>query len=116
VNRLPIVSALAVLLSSCSLAGNQDVRAYNACLSRHPQDVVVCEGPRQAYEIDDFTFSARSAAIRRPTAGYSYEEGLAVSAPPVAPVHLHPDPMPVTFGLNGHDPCTTVGAMRTVCN
>jgi hypothetical protein len=98
VNRLPIVSALAVLLTGCSLAGNQDVRAYNACLSRHPQDVVVCEGPRQAYEIDDFTFSARSAAI-----GDSYEEGLAVPVSPPAPMLLHPDPMPVTFGLNGHD-------------
>jgi hypothetical protein len=63
VNRLPIVSALAVLLSGCGLAGNQDVRAYNACLSRHPQDVVVCEGPRQAYEIENFSLSARSAAI-----------------------------------------------------
>ena len=114
-NRLPIVSALAVLLSSCSLAGNQDVRAYNACLSRHPQDVVVCEGPRQAYEIDDFTFSARSAAIR-PTAGYNHEEGFAVPAPPLTPVPLHPDPMPVTFGLNGHDPCTAMGPTMTVCN
>jgi hypothetical protein len=108
VNRLPIVSALAVLLSGCSLAGNRDVQAYNACLSRHPQDVVVCEGPRQAYEVDVSTFPARSAPIR-PTAGYGYKEVLAVSAPPVAPVPLHPDPMPVTFGLNGHDPCTTRG-------
>jgi hypothetical protein len=114
VNRLPIVSALAVLLTGCSLAGNQDVRAYNACLSRHPQDVVVCEGPRQAYEIDDFTFSARSAAIR-PTAGDSYQEGLAVPVSPPAPMLLHPDPMPVTFGLNGHDPCMAMGQMMTIC-
>jgi hypothetical protein len=99
VNRLPIVSALAVLLAGCSLAGNQNVRAYNACVSRHPQDVVICEGPRQAYEIDDFTFSVRSAAI-----GDSYEEGLAVPVSPPAPMLLHPDPIPVTFGLNGHDP------------
>jgi hypothetical protein len=115
VNRLPIVSALAVILNSCSLAGNQDVRAYNACLSGHPQDVVICEGPRQAYEIDLATFSARSAAIR-PTAGYSAEEALAVSAPPLTPVPLHPDLTPVTFGLNGHDPCMAKGAMTTVCN
>jgi hypothetical protein len=90
-------------------------QAYNACLSRHPQDVVVCEGPRQAYEIDDFAFSARSAALR-PTAGYSYEEVLAVSAPPLAPVPLHPDPMPVTFDLNGNDTCSAMGPMTTVCN
>jgi hypothetical protein len=114
VNRLPIVSALAVLLSGCGLAGNQDVRAYNACLSRHPQDVVICEGPRQAYEIDDFTLSARSAAIR-PTAGYSYEKASAVPAPTPNPVPLHPDPMPVTLGLNGHDPCMAMGQMMTIC-
>jgi hypothetical protein len=114
VNRLPMVSALAVLLSGCSLAGNRDVQAYNACLARHPQDVVVCEGPRQAYEIDDATFPARSAAIR-PTAGYTAEEVLAVSAPQLTPVTLHPDPMPV-FNLNGHDACTAVGPMTTVCN
>jgi hypothetical protein len=64
VNRLPIVPALAVFMSGCSLAGNRDIHAYNACLARHPQDVVVCEGPRQAYEIDDSTFPTRSAAIR----------------------------------------------------
>jgi hypothetical protein len=115
VNRLPIVSALAVLLTGCGLAGNKDVRAYDACLSRHPQEVVVCEGPRQAYEIDDSTFSARSAAIR-PTAGYSYEEGLAVPAPLLTPVKLRRDPMPVTFGLNGHDPCMAMGPTMTVCN
>ena len=109
-NRLPIVSAVAVLLAGCSLAGNQDVRAYNACVSRHPQDVVVCEGPRQAYEIDDFTFSARSAAI-----GDSYEEGLAVPVSPPAPMLLHPDPMRVTLGLNGHDPCMVMGQMMTIC-
>jgi hypothetical protein len=115
VNRLPIVSALAVLLAGCSLAGDQDVRAYNACVSRHPQDVVVCEGPRLAYEIDDFTFSPTSAGIR-PTAGYSYEEGSAVPAPLLTPVKLHPDPMPVTFGLNGDDQCMAMGPMMTVCN
>ena len=61
-NRLRIVSALAVLLSGCSLAGNQDVRAYNTCLSRHPQDVVVCEGPRQAYEVDLSAYRTTAAA------------------------------------------------------
>jgi hypothetical protein len=91
VNRLPIVSALAVLLSGCGLAGSQDVRAYNACLSHHPQDVVVCEGPRQAYEIDNFTLSARSAAIS-PTAGESYEEDSAGPVPPLTLMPLHPSP------------------------
>jgi hypothetical protein len=115
VNRLLIVPALTVLLSGCSLGTSRDVRAYDTCLARHPQDVVVCEGPRQAYEIDDFTFPARSVAIR-PTAGYLYEDGLAVPAPPLTPVPLHPDPMPVTFGLTGHDPCIVMGPTMTVCN
>jgi hypothetical protein len=71
VNRLLIVPALAVLLSSCSLGTSQDIRAYNTCLARHPQDVVVCEGPRQAYETEPSTFQAASAPIRR-TDGYGH--------------------------------------------
>jgi len=77
VNRLLIVPALAVLLSGCSLAAERDVRAYNACISRHPQDMVVCEGPRRAYEVDLPTFQAKSAAIR-PMPDYSYKVGSAV--------------------------------------
>ena len=50
--RLLIVSAFLVVLSGCGLGEGRDVRAYNTCLARHPQDVVVCEGPRQAYEVD----------------------------------------------------------------
>jgi hypothetical protein len=103
VNRLLIVPALAVLLSGCSLGASRDVRAYNSCLARHPQDVVVCEGPRQAYETDPSTFQARSAAIH-PRAGYGYEEGLPVPAPPRAPAPLRPAPIPVAFGLSGQDP------------
>jgi hypothetical protein len=77
VNRLLIVPALAVLLSGCSLAAERDVRAYNACISRHPQDMVVCEAPRQAYEVDLPTFQAKSAAIR-PMPDYSYKADSAV--------------------------------------
>jgi len=77
VNRRLIVPTLAVLLSGCSLAAERDVRAYNACNSRHPQDMVVCEGPRQAYEVDLPTFQAKSAAIR-PMPDYSYKVGSAV--------------------------------------
>jgi hypothetical protein len=63
-NRLPMVPVLAALLSGCSLATDRDVRAYNVCLVRHPQDAVLCEGPRQAYEIDPSAFQTRSAAVR----------------------------------------------------
>jgi len=63
VNRWPIVPVFAVLLNGCRLATDRDVRAYDTCLARHPQEVVLCEGPRQAYEINPSTFEARFAAI-----------------------------------------------------
>lgn len=71
VERLFILSALSVLLGGCGLAVGQDVRAYNTCLSRHPDDTVVCEGPRQAYELDPSVVQPRSVASR-PAAGYGY--------------------------------------------
>ena len=71
VKRLFIVLALSVLASGCGLPVGLDVRAYNTCLSRHPHDTVVCEGPRQAYELDPSTVQLRSVASR-PAAGYGY--------------------------------------------
>lgn len=59
--RLFILSALSILLSGCGLAAGPDIRAYNTCLARHPQDAVVCEGPRQAYEVDNSVLQANSA-------------------------------------------------------
>ena len=59
--RLLIVSAFSVLLSGCGLAEGRDVRAYNTCVARQPQDAVVCEGPRQAYEVDNSVLQATSA-------------------------------------------------------
>jgi hypothetical protein len=61
VKRLLIVSLLSILLSGCGLAAGRDVRAYNTCLVRHPQEAVVCEGPRRAYEVDDSVLQANSA-------------------------------------------------------
>jgi pSer/pThr/pTyr-binding forkhead associated (FHA) protein len=66
-----IALALSFFASGCSLAVGQDVRAYNTCLSRHPHDTVVCEGPRQAYELDPSIVQLRSVASRR-AAGYGY--------------------------------------------
>jgi CRP/FNR family cyclic AMP-dependent transcriptional regulator len=71
VKRLLIVLALSVLASGCGLPMGRDVRAYNTCLSRHPHDTVVCEGPRQAYELDPSIVQLRSVASR-PAAGYGY--------------------------------------------
>jgi hypothetical protein len=71
VERLVVVLALLVVLGGCSLAVGQDVRAYNTCLSRHPDDAMVCEGPRQAYELEPSVVQPRSVASR-PAAGYGY--------------------------------------------
>jgi hypothetical protein len=61
VKRLLIVSALVALTAGCSFAAGRDVRAYNACLARHPQDWMVCDGPRQAYDFDQPVLQATSA-------------------------------------------------------
>jgi hypothetical protein len=75
VKQLLIVSAFLVILSGCGLDEGRDVRAYNACLFRHPQDVVVCEGPLQAYEVDPTIVRARSAGDSA-AAAHGYEHGL----------------------------------------
>jgi hypothetical protein len=71
VKRLLIVLALSVLTGGCGIAVGQDVRAYDACLSRHPHDTVVCEGPRQAYELEPSVVQLRSVASR-PAASYDH--------------------------------------------
>jgi hypothetical protein len=71
VTRLFGVLALSLLAGGCSVAVGQDVRAYNTCLSRHPHDTVVCEGPRQAYELDPSVVQLRSVASH-PAADYGY--------------------------------------------
>jgi hypothetical protein len=42
--------------------------------------------------------------------------GLGSIHSPFTPVPLDPDPMLVTFDPNGHDTCTAMGPMTTVCN
>lgn len=71
--RLLTISALAIVLSSCGLPVDRDVRAYNGCMSRHPQEAALCEGPREAYEVDTATFQQRAAAISAPAAN-TFEE------------------------------------------
>ena len=60
VKHLLVASAVAIVLTGCSLPAERNVRAYDACISRHPQDAPLCEGPRQAYEVDTATFQARA--------------------------------------------------------
>jgi hypothetical protein len=99
VQQLLIASALSLIVSACSLPANRETRAYNVCLARHPQEAAVCEGPRQAYEVDASDIPARATASR-PGAGYISEGGSAV-LPALRPVPLHAGPMPVTSGPNG---------------
>jgi hypothetical protein len=72
-SQLLIISALTIALSACALPADRAVRAYDACITRHPQDVVVCEGPRQAYEVGTSTYQSEAAAIG-PTGGSAHQK------------------------------------------
>jgi hypothetical protein len=69
VEQLLILSTLAIVLAGCSLPAGRDVRAYHACLARHPQEAVLCEGPRQAYEVDAATLQVGAGSINPETVG-----------------------------------------------
>ena len=99
VKHLVIASALAILVSGCGLPAGRDVRAYNTCMSRHPQEAALCEGPRQAYEVDTSTYRATAAAIS-PPAGSSSAERSAAAHPALTPVPLH-NRVSITSGPNG---------------
>jgi len=61
--ELLVASTLAVALSSCGSSASRDVLAYEACLARHPKEVALCEGPRQAYELNPTAFQERASAF-----------------------------------------------------
>jgi hypothetical protein len=69
VKQLLIPSLLAIFLTGCSLPAGRDVRAYHACVARHPQEAVLCEGPRQAYEVDAATLQVGAGSINPETVG-----------------------------------------------
>jgi hypothetical protein len=99
VKHLVVASALAIVVTGCALPADRAVRAYNGCISRHPQEAALCEGPRQAYEVDTSTYRATAAAIS-PQAGNSSGERLAAAHPALTPVPLHRSLVPVTSGPN----------------
>ena len=82
--QLLIGSALSLIVGACSLPADREPRAYNVCLARHAQETALCEGPRQAYEVDASDIPARATASRR-AAGYIAEVGSAVP-PSLRPV------------------------------
>jgi hypothetical protein len=96
--QLFVLSVLTIALTGCGLPASLDVRAYDACIARHSQETAVCEGPRQAYELDPTAVQARAAAIS-PSAVSSYEEPSAAAHPALTPVPLPPNP--ITRGQNG---------------
>ena len=61
VRLLPVTLVVAILLTGCGLPAERDVRAYDACMSRHRQDAALCEAPRQAYDVDTSTFRQASS-------------------------------------------------------
>jgi len=47
VKHLLIISALTIVLTGCGFPAGRDVRAYDTCMSLHPQEAALCEGPRR---------------------------------------------------------------------
>ena len=56
------VSLLTIGVTGCGARASLDALAYDACIARHPQETPLCEGPRQAYELNPAAFQARVAA------------------------------------------------------
>jgi hypothetical protein len=67
------VSGITIALTGCSFTASRDVLAYDTCVARHPQEQVLCEGPRQAYELDPTAFQATADAVS-PPADSSYAQ------------------------------------------
>jgi|SRR6516225_4359869 len=79
------ISALAIAATGCSFRPSLDVLAYDACVARHPQEIALCEGPRQAYELEPTAFQARAVGIN-PPADSRYEARSSVTQPAITPV------------------------------
>jgi len=86
-----ILSGLLIALASCSFATSRDVRAYDACVARHPHETPVCEGPRQAYEPEPSAFQASVAESSQP-AENSSKAFSSTARSSLAPVLLRPSP------------------------
>ncbi len=98
--HLLIASAIAIVLAGCALSADRDTRAYANCIARHPAEAALCEGPRQAYEVDTSTYQATAAAFS-PPAGRKYEKSPAAAHPELTPPQLRPNQTPVSSGPNG---------------
>ena len=87
--QLLSISVLAIVVTGCSSPVSLDVLAYDTCITRHPQEVALCEGPRQAYELEPIAFQATAAGIN-PAPDSSYERNSAMTQPALTPVPTRP--------------------------
>ena len=83
---------LTIALIGCGSPTSRDVLVYDACITRHPQEAALCEGPRQAYQLDPVVFQATTAAAASPLADSGYEGRSAVAQPALDPVPPRPNP------------------------
>jgi hypothetical protein len=67
-NQLLCALVLTSALIGCSSPASRDVLAYDACIARHPQELALCEGPRQAYQLDPAAFQSRAVSAASPLA------------------------------------------------
>ena len=66
--QLLSVVMLTIALIGCGSQASRDVLVHDACITRHPQEVALCEGPRQAYQLDLAAFQSRAVAAASPLA------------------------------------------------
>ena len=66
--QLLSVVMLTIALIGCGSQASRDVLVHDACITKHPQEVALCEGPRQAYQLDQAAFQSRAVAAARPMA------------------------------------------------
>ena len=64
--QLFLFTVLIAVLTGCGFPADRAVHAYDTCIARHPQEVVVCEGPRESYQVDTPTLQAMGPDKRVP--------------------------------------------------
>ena len=84
INRVPVarvvpltalISGACVLvtiaMTGCGTPASRDVLAYGACAARHPQELAICETPRQAFELDPTAFQAAADSVSPANGSYT---------------------------------------------
>ena len=95
--QLLSVSVLTITVVGCGSPAGRDVLTYDACVTRHPQEVALCEGPRQAYELNPTAIQTRAASVSS-LADSSYQEHSVATQPAFPPTP--PRPSLIAAGRN----------------